>query len=423
MNRRQFLQTGSGVVSSFLLLNPRSVFGYEANSAVRHGLLGCGNRGSSVAESVARNTSARIVALADLFAGNLAAGQDRFNKVNASLGRPPIDSELLFRGPHAYEQLANSKDVDLIQISTPPYFHVQHLEAAVAAGKHVYCEKPVGIDIAQTRHALEIANRVKPNQSIDVGFQCRNAPPIAALAERIKAGALGKIATVSGNYNAPASAEKKREGEGPDEYRLRNWLWDRVLSGDILVEQNIHIIDLANWMLGAHPLKATATGGRNILAHYGDIWDNYQVDFTYPNDVHFTFASTQFGTDDIFDAGLKLFGASGSAACPYAGPIAITGSNAWSWKDSEATAAGSGKFDASGAFLDNLKFADHDKERTFIDSIISGPPHNQIREGVDTALSCILGRMAGYQKREVTWDQMLAQKENWQLGFSLEQFA
>ncbi len=423
MNRREFLQTGSGVVSSFLLLNPRTAFSYEANSAVRQGLLGCGNRGSSVAESFARNTSARIVALADLFADNLAAGQDHFNKVNASLGQLQIDSELLFRGPHAYEQLANSKEVDLIQISTPPYFHIQHLEAAVAAGKHVYCEKPVGIDIAQTKHALEIAKRVKPNQSIDVGFQCRNAPPIAALAERIKAGALGKIATVSGNYNAPASTEKKREGEGPDEYRLRNWLWDRVLSGDILVEQNIHIIDLANWMLGAHPLKATATGGRNILAHYGDIWDNYQVDFTYPNDVHFSFASTQFGTDGMFDAGLKLFGASGSATCPYAGPIAITGSNAWSWKDSEATAAGSGKFDANGAFLDNLKFADRDKQRTFIDSIVSGPPHNQIAEGVDTALSCILGRMAGYQKHEVTWDQMLAQKENWQLGFSLEQFA
>jgi predicted dehydrogenase len=423
MNRREFLQRGSGVVSSFLLLNPRTAFSYEANSAVRQGVLGCGNRGSSVAVSFARNTSARIVAIADLFADNLAAGQDRFNKVNASLGRPPIDSELLFRGPHAYEQLANSKDVDLIQISTPPYFHVQHLEAAVAAGKHVYCEKPVGIDIAQTKHALEIAKRVRPNQSIDVGFQCRNAPPIAALAERIKAGALGKIATVSGNYNAPASTEKKHEGAGPDEYRLRNWLWDRVLSGDILVEQNIHIIDLANWMLGAHPLKATATGGRNILAHYGDIWDNYQVDFTYPNDVHFSFASTQFGTDGVFDASLKLFGASGSAACPYAGPIAITGSNAWSWKDSEATAAGSGKFNASGAFLDNLKFADRDKERTFIDSIVSGSPHNQIPEGVDSALSCILGRMAGYQKHEVTWDQMLAQKENWQLGFSLGQFA
>jgi len=423
MKRREFLQAGSGVVSSFLVLDARTVFGYEANSAVRHGLLGCGNRGSSVATSFAQNTQARIVALADLFADNLAAGQDRFNKVNASLGQAAIDGKLLFRGPHAFEELANSKDVDLIQISTPPYFHVRHLGAAVAAGKHVYCEKPVGVDIAQAKQALEIAKRVKGNQSVDVGFQCRNAPPIAALAEKVKGGALGKIATISGNYNAPASTEKKREGEGPDEYRLRNWLWDRVLSGDILVEQNIHIIDLANWMLGAHPLKATATGGRNILTQYGDIWDNYQVDFTYANDVHFSFASTQFGTDGVFDAGLKLFGASGSASCPYAGPLAITGANAWSWQDSEATAAGSGKFAANGAFLDNLKYADREKERAFIDSIVSGPVHNQIADGVETALSCILGRMAGYEKREVTWDEMLAEKEDWPLGFSLEQFA
>lgn len=423
MNRREFLQTGAGALSAMLVLNPRTAFGYEANSAVRLGLLGCGNRGSSVAESFSRNTSARIVALADLFSDNLAAGQDRFNKLNASLGQSTIDNKLFFHGPHCYEQLADSKDVDLIQISTPPYFHVQHLEAAVAAGKHVYCEKPVGVDITQAKRALEIAKRVKPNQSVDVGFQCRNAPPIAALAQRIKANALGKIATVCGNYNAPASTEKRREGEGQDEYRLRNWLWDRVLSGDILVEQNIHIIDLCNWMLGGHPVRATATGSRSVLTHYGDCWDNYQVDFTYPNDVHFSFTSTQFGTDGVFDAGLKLFGSSGSAVCPYAGPIAITGSNAWLWQDAKSTPAGSGTFAANGAFLDNLEFADRDKERTFIDSIISGPAHNQIAEGVQTALSCMLGRMSGYQKHEVTWDQMLAQQEDWKLGFSLEQFA
>jgi myo-inositol 2-dehydrogenase / D-chiro-inositol 1-dehydrogenase len=423
MNRREFLQTGTGVVSGMLLLNPRAAFGYEANSAVRHGLLGCGNRGSSVAESFARNTSARIVALADIFPDKLAAGHERFNTILASLNQPAIDDNLLFHGPHAFEQLASSKDVDLIQISTPPFFHVQHLEAAVTSGKHVYCEKPVGIDIAQAKHALEIAKRVKPNQSVDVGFQCRMAPPIAALQQKIKAGSLGKIVTISGNYNAPASTEKTREGEGKDEYRLRNWLWDRVLSGDILVEQNIHIIDLANWMVGAHPLKATTTGGRNVLTHWGDIWDNYQVDYTYPNDVHFTFASTQFGSDGVFDAGLKLFGASGSATCPYAGPVGVTGPNAWSWKESEGTAAGSGQFAANGAFNDNLKYADREKERTFIDSIVSGPVHNQIADGVETALSCILGRMAGYQKHEVTWEQMLAQKEDWPLGFSLEQFA
>jgi myo-inositol 2-dehydrogenase / D-chiro-inositol 1-dehydrogenase len=422
MNRREFLKTGTAA-SGMLLINSRVAFGYEANSAVRHGLLGCGNRGSSVAESFARNTSARIVALADIFPDNLAAGQARFNKILASLNQPAIDNKLLFKGPHAFEQLANSKDIDLMQISTPPYFHVQHLEAAVRAGKHVYCEKPVGIDIAQAKHALEIAKRVKPNQSVDVGFQCRMAPPIAALQQKIKAGALGKIVTISGNYNAPASTEKKREGEGPDEYRLRNWLWDRVLSGDILVEQNIHIIDLANWMVGAHPLKATTTGGRNVLTHWGDIWDNYQVDYTYPNDIHFTFASTQFGSDGVFDAGLKLFGASGSATCPYSGPIGITGPNTWSWKESEGTATGSGQFAANGAFNDNLKYADREKERTFIDSIVSGPAHNQIADGVETALSCMLGRMAGYQKREISWDDMLTQKEDWPLGFNVEQFA
>ena len=161
---------------------------------------------------------------------------------------------------------------------------MQHLEAAVASGKHVYCEKPVGVDVAQAKQALEIAKRVKSTQSVDVGFQCRNAPPIAAIAEKIKAGALGKIGAVAGNYYATASEEKVRPGASPDEYRLRNWLWYRALSGDILVEQNIHIIDLCNWMLGAHPLKATATGGRNILTHAGDCWDNYQVDFTYPDE-------------------------------------------------------------------------------------------------------------------------------------------
>ena len=203
MNRRQFLQTGSEAASAMLLLKAHTAFGYQANSAIRHGLLGCGNRGTSVATSFAQNTSAQVVALADLFPDQLAAGHDHFNKVNTDLGHSPIDGKLLFRGPHAFEQLAASPDVDLIQISTPPFFHVQHLEAAVASGKHVYCEKPVGIDIQQANHALEIAKRVKSTQSVDVGFQCRSAPPIAAIAERIKGGALGKIAAVSGSYNAP----------------------------------------------------------------------------------------------------------------------------------------------------------------------------------------------------------------------------
>ncbi|HEY1766501.1 MAG TPA: Gfo/Idh/MocA family oxidoreductase, partial [Terracidiphilus sp.] len=247
MNRRELLQTGAAAASGMILVKPLTAFGYAANSAIRHGLLGCGNRGSSVAESFSKNTSAQLVAIGDIFQDNLAAGRARFDKINAGLGRAAIDSKLLFSGPHAFEQLAASHDIDLIQISTPPFFHVDHLGAAVTSGKHVYCEKPVGIDVRQAKQALEIGKQVRSSQSVDVGFQCRSAPPLAAVAERIKAGALGKIAAVTANYNAPASTEKVRAGESQDEYRLRNWLWDRALSGDILVEQNIHIIDLCNW--------------------------------------------------------------------------------------------------------------------------------------------------------------------------------
>jgi predicted dehydrogenase len=311
----------------------------------------------------------------------------------------------------------------MIQISTPPFFHVEHLEAAVAGGKHVYCEKPVGIDVRQARQALEISKRVKPGQSVDVGFQCRCAPPIAAIAEKIRAGALGKIGSVTGNYNAPASVEVVSAGAGADEHRLRNWLWDRALSGDILVEQNIHIIDLCNWLLGARPLKAIATGGRTVLTHAGDCWDNYQVDFAYPGDIHLSFSSTQFGDYGLFEAGLRFFGADGYANVPYSGPIQIGGAHAWAWQDSTGAATDQGKFAANGSFSDNLAFADRDKERTFIDSITSGRTHNQIAAGVETALSCMLGRMAGYQRREVTWEELLAKGETYQLGFSMEQFA
>jgi myo-inositol 2-dehydrogenase/D-chiro-inositol 1-dehydrogenase len=419
MNRREFLKTGTAC--GLLLVKPSTAFSYQANSAVRLGLLGCGNRGTTVATSFAHSTTARVVALADIFPDKLDLGRSHFDDLNTSLSCARIDEKLLFHGPHAFEQLVAAKDVDLIQISTPPFFHVQHLEAAVASGKHVYCEKPVGVDVAQAKQALEIAKRVKSTQSVDVGFQCRNAPPIAAIAEKIKAGALGKIAAAAGNYYATASEEKVRPGASPDEYRLRNWLWYRALSGDILVEQNIHIIDLCNWMLGAHPLKATATGGRNILTHAGDCWDNYQVDFTYPDGVHLAFASTQFGNNG-FDAGLKLFGADGSATVPYAGPVQIVGTQAWAWADSMNT-TGPVKFAANGSFSDNLAFADRDKERTFIDSITSGQCHNQIAAGVDTALSCMLGRMAGYEKREVTWEDLLAHGETYKLDMSLDQFA
>ena len=421
MKRREFLQSASAAATAFTFLKSKSAFGYDANSAVRMALLGCGNRGTHVASSFSQNTIGQVVALGDLFADQLNAGKAHFDELNASLGRAAIDPKMLFSGPKAFEQLAQTSGIDLIQISTPPFFHVEHLGAMVAGGKHVYCEKPVGIDVKQARQALEIAKRVRPNQSVEVGFQCRLAPPIAAIAEKIKAGALGKIASVTGYYYAPAS--KEHTGAKGDEYRLRNWLWDRALSGDILVEQNIHIIDLCNWILGAKPLKATASGGRNVLTHAGDCWDNYQVQFTYPNNVRLSFASKQFGDYTMFEAGLRIFGSEGAATIPYSGPVEIVGAQPWSWTESMNTASASGKFAANGAFGDNLAFADRDKERTFIDSVVNGRAHNQIAAGVETAMSCMMGRMAGLRGHEATWEEVEAHGETYNLGMDLGQFA
>ena len=415
MNRRQFFQTGTVAASALLLLKPETTFGYRANSAVRIGLLGCGGRGTYVAESFSQNTSAQVVALADLFPDQLAAARSHFDKLNSGLGHQPIDSKLLFHGPEAFRQIVASPEIDLIQISTPPFFHVQHLEAAVASGKHVYCEKPVAIDVHQADQSMEIAKRVKPDQSVDIGFQCRSGPPIAAIAKKIQAEALGKIASVVGCFCTSALPEKVPMGASAVEYRLRNWCWDRALSGDILVEQNVHIIDLCNWILGAHPLKATATGARSILTHAGDCWDNFQVDFTYPGGVHLAFSSTQFGNYDAPDPSLRFYGSDGYAFVGYTGPILIKGAQAWEWQD------------PSGADQepdqDNLTFADRDKERAFIDSITSGPRRNEIASGAESALSCMLGRMAAYRQREVTWEDLLAHGETYQLGFNLNRFA
>lgn len=422
MDRRDFI---SGTAASgLLLLKTRTAFGYEANSAVRLGLLGCGSRGTTVATSFAKNTGARVVALADLFPDQLAVAKTHFDEVNASLGVPGIDAGLMFRGPRAFEELAASPAIDAVQISTPPWFHVEHLEAVVAAGKHAYCEKPVGVDVAQAKRALEIGKKADGKLSLDVGFQVRSAPPIAEVVRRIHAGDLGKLVAIEAHYNAPNAVSHTGANWSADEFRLRNWLWDRVLSGDILVEQNIHVIDLCNWIIGSHPLKATATGGRNAITHPGDTWDNYQVVYTYPGEVHLSFSSTQWGANGYFDVTERIFGVKALAEAPYSGPVRIIGENAWEWKSGDSANSGaSAGFAANGAFSDNLALADREKDRSFIESIMSGQFHNQAAAGAESALSAMLGRMAGQRGHEVTWEEQLQHGEEYSMNIDLRQFA
>ena len=413
-----------GASVGLMILKPKTVWSYQANSAVRIGLLGCGRRGTAVATSFAKNTKARIVALADVFQDQLDTAKGTFDSIASSLGYAGIEKNLMFKGSEAYQQLAASNSVDSIQISTPCFFHVEHLGAAVAAGKHVYCEKPVGVDVVQAKRALEIGKQAEGKVSLDVGFQIRSAPPFVELMRRIHDGAIGKLVAISAHYYAPASRYPDRPASmSADELRLRNWNWDLAISGDSILEQDIHVVDICNWVTGGHPVAAYATGGRNVISHFGNTWDNYQVTYTYPDNVHASLTTTQYGDNDFFDVTEEVFGSKGHSESPYSGPLRIVGENAWEWKSNEgAEQPKSSGFAANGAFSDNLAQADSEKDKAFIESIVSGKFHNQAALGVESALSAMLARMAGRKGRLVTWDELIASNEQYKLGLNMSQF-
>ena len=331
-------------------------------------------------------------------------------------GVAAIDAGQIFRGPRAFEQIAHSKEVDAVVIATPPYYHPQHLEAVVAAGKHVYCEKPVAVDVPGTRRVLEIGKKAEGRVSLEVGFQIRQAPPFVELVKRIHAGAIGEISFGAAYYYCPF-LEASHPDARPAEWRLRNWLYDRVLSGDIIVEQNIHAIDICNWVLQGHPVKAAGVGGRKGRPDPGDVYGHCAVSFWYPNDVPVSFASKQFGKG-AFDVNERFFGARGESQSPYSGPLGITGEEGWSWAGSEKQQGG--QFSTTGTFADNLAEADAEKHKSFIGSITSGALHNQAATGVESSLSAMLGRTAMYTGREVTWEELVRSKRTWDAKVDLE---
>src|SRR5438105_8570356 len=293
LDRRRFLE-GTAATVGLMLVKPETVFGTSANSAVRVGLLGCGGRGTEDATHVVETGGARVVALADLFPDQLDAARAHFDQLQKAKGYSAIDASQLFLGPDAYRRINDSKELDAVVIATPPYYHPRHFEAAVAAGKHVYLEKPVGVDVPGALKVVEIAKRAQGKLSLDVGFQIRDCPPFVEMVRRIHDGAIGKIVCGEAHYLTGYIDRPQWPNASADERRLRNWIYDRVLSGDIIVEQNIHVIDICNWILKSHPLKATGTGGRGGRPIDGDVFGNYNVVFQYLDGGDVTFSSTQF---------------------------------------------------------------------------------------------------------------------------------
>jgi len=278
----------------------------------------------------------------------------------------------------------------------------------VAAGKHVYCEKPVAIDVPGAKRVSRAGENAKGKLSLAVGFQIRKAPPYVELVKRIHGGALGTIGCGLAYYYCPHIDRPDWPNASPVERRLRNWVWYRALSGDIIVEQNVHVIDICNWVLQGHPVKAVGAGSRKLRQDSGDCYDNFNVVFTYPNNVQVSFGSTQFDKHE-FDAAVRFFGTRGSTEAHYDHRVSIAGEEPW---DAGLGPAKEGdQFSAAGTFKGALDQADPEKQKSFIESITSGKFLEEAAQGADSALSAMLGRTAAYTGKAVTWDKLMKSSE------------
>lgn len=385
--RREFLKAAAA--TGVLVAKPQTVFGSQANSTVEVGIVGCGGRGNWIAPFFPEFAGARVVALADVVRTHLDSTRE---KLNVGAGRT-------YYGPDAYKELANSS-LDAVVIETPPYFHPEQAMAAVDAGKHVFLAKPVAVDVPGCKDILASEQKARSkNLTYWVDFQSRAMPVFQDVAQRIHRGDLGKPTLAQIYYYAGRpSRDKGTPGMDPGQRQVLNHYMDKVLGGDIIVEQNIHVIDMANWYLNAHPLQASGTGGRTDWTgtpyDAASAYDHFVVSFWYPNDVHATFSSHQLG--HYSDLCVRVFGIKGAADTHYGGAVRITGPNAWTGTDKDDTFR-------QGA-INNVV--------AFVRAVREGKPIYNAGESVNSNLTAILGRMAAYANGPIiTWDAMMKSEE------------
>jgi predicted dehydrogenase len=386
VSRRGFV---AGVAAlGAVVVKPEMVRATTANSKITLGLIGCGGRGNWIANLFNQHGGYQFVGAADYFA----------DKAEATAARLKIPAAKAFTGLSAYKRLLDQKP-DAIVIESPPYFHPEQALAGVEAGSHVYCAKPVAIDVPGCLTIAEVGRKgTEKKRVVLVDFQTRANDFYREAVRRVHAGDIGPVASGEAVYycghtwSGPEAFEK--DPTNP-ELRLRAWGLDRVLSGDVITEQNIHALDVATWFLDANPLKAFGTCGKGGRGDRGTCNDHFGVVFSFPNNVMLSFASKQYGTgyDDI---GCRVFGPKGTADTHYFGVVMIRGEK--SYKGGKL-----GNLYTEGAVRN---IAD------FHAAVLKGDCANPtVAPSVRSNLTTILGRTAAYRKAEVTWDEMMRTAE------------
>ncbi len=396
-SRREFLKkstamaVGSGVA---LGLGELPAVHAASSDTIKVGLVGCGGRGTGAAgDAVTAAPNVKLVAMADAFKDKLETSRQVLEKNIAD--KMDVPEERRFVGLDAYEKLL-ATDVNYVILATPPGFRPLHLKAAVAAGKHVFAEKPVAVDGPGVRTCLEVYEQAKAKAiGIVAGTQNRHSIAHRETVQKLHDGAIGEIVAARCYYNTGSLWVVPRVDGWTDlEWQLRNWYYFTWLCGDHIVEQHVHNLDAVNWAMRAHPVRAVGTGGRQVRTgpEYGHIYDHFTIDYEFENGVHLTSMCRQTpGCDNNVSeafAGTKGF-------CQIVRPrtFAISGHENWQFQEKP----------------DKPYVQEH---TDLIESIRSGKPLNELKTVTESSLTAIMGRMAAYTGQAVTWEQALNSKED-----------
>jgi myo-inositol 2-dehydrogenase/D-chiro-inositol 1-dehydrogenase len=401
-DRRDFLKSSSAITLGTLAggaIVPAVHAAGEEN--IKVGLIGCGGRGSGAAkQALQADSGAKLWSMGDAFEDRLTVSLGSLSKDEKIAPKIDVPRDRQFVGFDAYKQVIDCCDVVLL--CTPPQFRPLHLAAAVSAGKHVFAEKPVAVDVATAIEAIRAADIFQQKgKGFVAGTQRRHDPRYVETIKRIRDGAIGDVLNAHVYWNQGGLWSHQRKPEWSDmEFQLRNWLYYTWASGDHIVEQHVHNIDVGNWVFGAYPVRATAMGGRQTRtdAVYGHIFDHFAVEYEYADGRRMTSWCRQ--QDGTASKVAEWFHGTRGRSNAY---DTIEGANAWK----HPTLQGMNPY--------------VEEHRNLVASIRAGSPLNEGRQIAMSNLSAILGREAAYTGQSITMDELMASNlsilpSKWEFG-------
>jgi predicted dehydrogenase len=395
--RRDFLKTSAIAGAATTLAAVPFVHAQQGDEVLKIGLIGCGGRGTGAAiNALSADPRVRLTAMGDTFRDKVESSLANLRQNNAVAQKIDVPREKQYVGFNSYQQVIDS-GVDVVLLCSPPHFRPAHIEAAVRAGKHIFCEKPVAVDAPGVRRVQAACTDAQQRRLNVVSGLCwRYHGGMRETFRRIHDGAVGDIVTLQCNYNTGTLWHRVREAGWSDmEWQVRNWLYFTWLSGDFNVEQHIHSLDKMMWaMRDVPPVRCVGLGGRQVRtgAEFGHIFDHMSCVYEFPGGIKcFSSCRQQAGcANEVKD---YVMGSQGKVDVM---DHSITGRTTWRYPTAQRRG-------------DDMYQTEHNE---LFAAIRSGNPINNGEYMCKSTLMAIMGRMACYTGQAVTWDQAMNSRED-----------